>query len=50
MPIWPEAPARLSMMKGWLSCVLSFWPSARAIMSTLPPAGRPTMILTGWSG
>src|SRR5262249_8227968 len=49
-PITPFAPARLSMMKFWLSCSESLMPVSRATASTAPPGGYGTIRRTGRVG
>src|SRR2546422_736341 len=46
----PLAPGRLSMTMGCDQASVSFWPTARARMSVVPPAEKGTTIRTGWPG
>src|SRR5205814_3716479 len=46
----PLAPGRLSMTMGCDQAAVSFWPTARARMSVVPPAENGTTIRTGLPG
>src|SRR5439155_15833103 len=46
----PLAPGRLSMTMGCDQAAVSFWPTARARMSVVPPAEKGTTIRTGLPG
>src|SRR5438445_107803 len=46
----PLAPGRLSMTMGCDQASVSFWPTARARMSVVPPAEKGTTIRTGLPG
>src|SRR2546426_6268932 len=46
----PLAPGRLSMTMGCDQASVSFWPTARARMSVVPPAENGTTIRTGLPG
>src|SRR4029077_1547072 len=46
----PPAPGRLSTSTGCFQASPSFWPSARATVSTAPPAANGTTIRTGLEG
>jgi hypothetical protein len=49
-PIVPDMPSRLTTTNGWPSCPEIAATRLRAITSTLPPAGKPTMTWTGRDG
>src|SRR5262245_3270375 len=50
MPMMPFAPGRLSTITCWPQVSVSFWATARAMMSTPPPVACGTMIRTGRAG
>ena len=43
----PLAPARFSTITVWRQAFSSSWPTSRAMMSVVPPGGKPTRILIG---
>jgi len=41
----PLAPARFSTITVWRHAFSNSWPTSRAMMSVVPPGGKPTNIL-----
>ena len=50
MPMFPEAPLRLSITMRVPSCAPSGSAMRRAMMSTLPPGGKGEISVIGWLG
>src|SRR5690606_40008479 len=50
VPIVPPAPPLFSTINGWFRALDSFSPTVRAIRSPVCPAGKGTIIDTGFSG